>query len=815
MAAKNPVPHDVTKREHIGNLDTVLFGDPAGPFTILKLTDGRVCLGPEHPEAFVRGQLYRFLGRWEDHPQKGHQFRFSTVVRDTPGGRPGVIKYLVDFAPNVGRATAEKLWDKYGSAAIRVLREEPGRIQEDRIMSLDAAKEAGAALAEGIAVERTKVDLFGLLDGGGFPGKMIDAAISLWGVKAPSIIRRDPFSLLVNDLSGAGFKRCDKLYCDLGYPRDRLKRQLIYLWNWCRESCDGHTWHDGPAAVKALRDGIPGEAVNPKRAIILGKRAGWLRLRKDEAGKLWIAESEKARNESEIARHIRRLMDWGGPSLWPETIPVSEKEGDGKPSQHQADRAALATAGPVGLLIGGPGTGKTHTLAFILRAVLEDLGPDDVAVVAPSGKAAVRATQSLHLQGLANVRATTIHSRLGIGRNGHDGKGWGFTQNERNPLKIRVLVIDETSMVDTDLMAATLAACPDGCHVLMIGDPFQLAPVGHGAPLRDLIAAGVPCGELTQIRRNAGAIVDACVRIKAGEQFDTYPDFDPEVGHNLMHLPTGSEEESLKVLEALLRSMKKFDPVWSCQVLVGVNTKSPLSRTEINKRLHGLLNPDGLAIAGNPFRIGDKVICLKNSRLTQVKPPGQRDELDDYLDAGGWLPPSCLPAKFEQPPTDAALYKPVTYPGRQPVEIYVANGEIGRVVAVSAGVTIARMGEADELVKVPMAKAKDAKEGDQEEESESKPEKLFDLAYAVTGHKMQGSESPCVVILIDPAASRVAERHWVYTAISRASKLCILIGDLAVLDRQRLRVSLVRRKTFLQEELAALAAIKEVEAIRP
>lgn len=803
MAAKNPVPHDPTKREHVGNLDAVVWSDPAQPWVILKLTDGRVCLGPEHPDLFVRGQLYRFLGRWEDHPQKGHQFRFQTVVRDTPGGRPGVLKYLTDYAPNVGTKTAERLWDKYGADAIRVLREEPGRVQEDRIMSLEAAKEAGAAVAEGAALERTKVDLFGLFAGRGFHGRLIDAAIELWGAKAPEVIRRDPFKLLVAELPSAGFKRCDKLYLELGYPADRLKRQTIYLWNHLRESSDGHTWHDGAAAVKALRDGIPGEAVNPKRAILLGKRAGWLRLRKDDQGRLWIAESGKARNESEVARHLRRLMQWDGALLWPEQLPASERDGDGRPSAHQAEQAARATAGPVGLLIGGPGTGKTHTLAFVLRALLRDLGKEDVAVVAPTGKAAVRATQSLHLQGLTDLRATTIHRRLGIGRNGHDGKGWGFVHNESNPMPVRVLIIDETSMVDTDLMASLLAACPDGCHVLFIGDPFQLAPVGHGAPLRDFIAAGVPCGELTQVRRNAGAIVHACVRIKAGEQFDTYKDFDPAKGHNLMFLESRDEQDSLRILEALLRSLKQFDPVWQTQVIVGVNAKSALSRTEVNKRLHLMLNPDGLAIAGNSFRVGDKVICLKNSRLTQVAPQGMaagRDELDEWLDR-----PRAPAVGLANLPLDAGQYRPVTDFDGQPEEVYVANGEIGRAVAVAAGSTVARMGEADELVRVPAAKKKSAEAEEAEEEENGKGGKLFDLAYAVSGHKMQGSEAPCVVILADPAASRVCERHWWYTSLSRASKLCIVIGDRAVVDRQRLRVSLVKRKTFLVEELAALA----------
>ncbi len=806
---------DSTKKEHIGSLDKLIWSDPSAPTSILALTDGRVMVGNEHPDFFVRGQRYRFLGKWEDSAKRGPQFKFSTVVRDTPHSRPGLVKYLTDFAPNVGKITAEKLWDKYGGEAIRVLREEPGRVMEDRIMNLDQAKEAGAALTAGAALESTKVDLFSLFVGRGFPGKLIDRTIETWGAKAPEVIRRDPYKLLVAELPGAGWKRCDKLYADLGYPLDRLKRQTLFLWNALREGNDGHTWFDGQSVVKALREGITGANVNPKKAILLGKRAGWFRLRKDADGKLWIAETQKAINEAEIARHLHRLQSWsdehGGETLWPSSIPVSQREGDGLPSQHQADQAAVATSAPVGLLCGGPGTGKTHTLAFILKALLRDLGTDEVAVCAPTGKAAVRATQSLSLQGIG-IRATTIHRMLGIGRNGHDGKGWGFVHNEDNPLPVKVVIADETSMDDTDLMSSLLAACGDGTHVLFIGDPFQLPPVGHGAPLRDMIAAGVPYGELTQVRRNAGAIVHACVRIKNGEQFDTYPDYEPETGHNLVMYETANEAESLQVLEKLLTSMKRFDPVWATQVLVGVNKKSGLSRVEVNRRLHGLLNPDGFQIAGNTFRVGDKIICLKNSRMHRVEPSNLPRDMDAELDG---RPAEIPPGRTFS--TDASQYRPVNDPDGQAEEIYVANGEIGRVVAVSTGLTIARMGEADELIKIPMGKKKDREEEDREDGGEEKEGKggggtQFDLAYAVTCHKAQGSESPCVITLIDAQADRVSDRHWWYTACSRASKLQILIGSRAVLDRQRLRVSLVKRKTYLVELVRDAFATTAVES---
>ena len=108
------------------------------------------------------------------------------------------------------------------------------------------------------------------------------------------------------------------------------------------------------------------------------------------------------------------------------------------------------------------------------------------------------------------LEATTIHRLLGVSRNGHDKKGWGFIHNAANPLPYRFVFVDEVSMLDVDLAANLFAACQPGTHILLIGDTGQLPPVGHGAPLRDLIAAGVGCGELTEIWRNAGDIVKGC-----------------------------------------------------------------------------------------------------------------------------------------------------------------------------------------------------------------------------------------------------------------------------------------------------------------
>lgn len=552
-------PLDRTKTEHVGIVDRILWCDPDAGRLIVALTDGFAAVGPGTEEQFHRGTKVRFLGRWDSTPKYGYQFKFSTFIADVPASRKGQIDYLVKYAPNVGQVTAEKLCDKYGYEAVRTLRERPELVAQDEVMRLQDAQEAARALAAVVALERTKIDLFELFKGRGFHGRAVDVAIATWGAKAPRVIRRNPFAMLVRDLPGAGFKRCDRLWQELGLPPNALKRQMLCGWAALKDDPSGHTWLRGEVFVEAVKAAIP-VAVDPRRAILLGLRAGWLRKRRDAAGVLWLAQAEKSIAEERVADRVQALAR--GKNLWPTELPISAVEGDGLPSQHQHDTAMQALARPFGILAGSPGTGKTHSLAFILRNIIERFGADSVAVCAPTGKAAVRATQSLQRLGLP-LKATTIHRLLGIGRNGHDGQGWGFIHCRDNALTQRFVVVDESSMIDTSLLADLLDATTDpvelpaqpamtipagqpipprcrrcgrvltdpeswkigygpeckrhvepadyrelqpeldtletvipaapalslpGTHVLLVGDPYQLPPVGHGAPLRDLIA---------------------------------------------------------------------------------------------------------------------------------------------------------------------------------------------------------------------------------------------------------------------------------------------------------------------------------------
>jgi exodeoxyribonuclease V alpha subunit len=348
-------------------------------------------------------------------------------------------------------------------------------------------------------------------------------------------------------------------------------------------------------------------------------------------------------------------------------------------------------------------------------------------------------------------------------------------------------------MLDTDLAAALFNATEINTHILLVGDPYQLPPVGHGAPLRDMIAAGVPTAELTEIQRNAGLIVRACARIKDGKPFETCDRFDPKAGLNLRHIEANTPVQAVAMLRTVLERFKasgRFDPVWGVQVLTPMNEKSQVSRVELNRLLQGWLNPprETGRPSEQPFRVADKVICLRNCWVAGMRRHPGRDDLA-----------AAAVVKNYEPDSD-----PTT---REPRQVFVANGDQGKVLAAEPSQMIVEFLDPVRLVKIPLKATK----GEKPESAANGQERAdgdrdggsgdFGLAYAITGHKSQGSEWPCVIVMVDEAAGFVCSREWVYTAISRARTLCLLIGKLGVVERQCKRVCLTRRKTFLKEML--------------
>lgn len=866
--------------------------------------------GDIDPNDLIQDLEYRFYGKWDKPNEYGRQFSFRQFKRGEPHSRVAVIGYLKQFAIGIGPVYASQLWDAFGADAVRVLRTDPTRVSNVLGIPAGKARAASDALKGSVDNEDLRLELVQLFEGRYFPRKLIDIVIAQWGLSAPDRIRRDPFTLMVHKFPGCGFARCDQLYVDLGLPLDRLKRQFFCIWRALRDNGDGHTWHPLAVAEAAVRQGISGlvvVALDWRRAVRLGVRAGWLRVRKDDQGQWWVAEARKADNEASVASDMRRLMNgskreslsglyWSkskdgddtgyemyrrhyaakknpnpkirqfvGPGeklvligvdgnavlawrkfiddcidkrtgerqqgvncavfrnessnlssdmileamqfawdRWPkerlytyvdptevksrnpgycfqmagwtrcgetkkglivfEVLPHSASSLWPDPNDiegltsHQREQLKLAFSGRVAILTGDPGTGKTTAASLVLRHLRKTVGAGHIYVCTPTNLAAMRLTSVLASHGVTDIPVQTFHRTLCPHRDGHDGSGWGFFFNRENKLPCKVIFIDEDSMRDIDISASLFSAISDGTLVLFLGDTNQLPPVGHGAPLRDGIAAGIPRGHFSKIERNSGSITEFCQSARAGRR-PTPPGFIAlDIGRNWKHIECSSPEMQKQVLASLLESMGRFqingrliNPITDSQILVALNEKGDLARTILNQTAQAILNPLGSQADGNPFRQGDKVICGENCNLKV------------YIDDDEFT------AKDDDAP-----------------EEFVANGEIGIVKHVERRFSVVEL-PGGRVVRVPVTRGDDESSGS------------FDLAYAITIHKSQGSQWPVVFMLTDRAANRLGSRELWNTGGSRPTKLLVTIGELSTIERQCQRVALKDRKTFLAE----------------
>lgn len=398
----------------------------------------------------------------------------------------------------------------------------------------------------------------------------------------------------------------------------------------------------------------------------------------------------------------------------------------------------------ISILTGKPGTGKTTTVkAIILRAEEERVS---IRQAAPTGKAAKRMIES------TGRKATTIHSALQAKMINGD---FSFMVNADNPWPEKLVIIDEASMITTELFDHVMQGIDTSkTKLLLVGDTGQLPSIGGGAVLRDLIESGlIAHTELDIIHRNSGKIVEACASIHAGRSYSksTQIDLDAENKINLVHIDCTDQDDILKAIETVVADrmpMRGYDPVWDVQVISPVNSKGALSCESINETLRARLNPThALDPDGDKkWRVGDKVINTKNLKAMESL---------------------CLNDK-----------------GKKSLgEVMVVNGDIGEIVSAEEKKLIIDFYDPDRTVDI----------------DRSKNNLLH--AYCITCHRFQGSESPVIIIPIHSSFAFFANRSWIYTAISRAREICITIGDFSVIDAMVKNIRDARRVTMLKDKI--------------
>lgn len=729
-----------------------------------QLTDRTIICG-EFAEQLLAGHDYEFWGYRQKNEKFGDQFKVKAWKQRGIASSHGVQEYLKKHCHGIGPVGSDELWLKYGPEAVRVLRTDPERVaREVKRIRLPIAQAAAAELRIIAKFEDVKIALTDILAGRGFSSKLPDDCIREWKLHAADVIRRDPWKLLVKGFSSCGFNRCMRLYSDLGLPMNRLKVQTIACWHALHSDNSGSTWCPKQKAIDMLCASMgAGVKLRPDKALRLGIRARWLSVKKDQNGDTWIAEHEKAMDEWRLAEKLKamRACDEGA---W---LDCSKLEGV---TEHQRERAAIATSASVGILNGGPGVGKSFTLAAILKLAKKKFGTQ-IAVCSPTGKAASRLTQAMLACNVDDVECSTIHRLLKPSRVGHDKSGWGFVHCEESLLPHDLICVEESSMLSTNLGASLFSALKPTCRVLLIGDARQIPPVEHGRPLLDMIDAGVPCGTLVEIKRNSGDGNRVCDDINAGRPYMPSEGSDWKAGRNCWHYQRSTAAEQIRALRFIYENLpEEFNPISDTQVLAIINENSPVSRKPLNEMLQSLLNPNGQKVGNAGLRVGDKVVNLENGEMPEVHCPACGDlAIGSVIEAHGRL--TCLRCGCETGKPDDSL---------------VTNGECGVVIDSGSDAVHA-------LFEWPRRVHRYV--GEQV--------KRLDLAFALSVHKMQGSQAPLIIFMLDDStgAAMVAGRQLALTAMSRYEKLTITIGKRSVMDGWLQRDLLKERKTFLRQML--------------
>ena len=419
------------------------------------------------------------------------------------------------------------------------------------------------------------------------------------------------------------------------------------------------------------------------------------------------------------------------------TIDAIEKEQGVSYAPLQRQAVRMAAEGGVLLLTGGPGTGKTTSLRGIV-ALYRRMGLD-VALLAPTGRAAKR------LGEVTDCDAQTIHRALGMSYNEMTGQV-AFKKNGSDPLEAHAVIVDEMSMVDLELMQALLEALRPGCRLVLVGDPDQLPSVGAGNVLGDLLRSTVvPTVSLTQVFRQAeqSAIIRNAHAVNMGQP----PQLDSNQG-DFFFLCRRSPDRLVQTVVELCRDRLPRNmniPAEQIQVL-SPTRKGACGTVSLNRALQAALNPPSPQKRQKQwgdvtFRVGDRVMQTKNNYDVLW-------EKDDGTAGSG-----------------------------------IFNGDVGVIQDIdsSGELIVLRFDDRTATYTADLLSQ-------------------LDMAYAITVHKSQGSEYPAVILVSAPAAPSLMVRGVLYTAITRARRMLIIVGDDAVParmaenDRQQRRYSGLRRR---------------------
>ena len=588
------------------------------------------------------GETLHLLGEWTRHAQHGSQFKINSFKSELPSSVHGIRKYLGSgLVPGIGKVYANKIVDVFGADTFRVLSEESGKLR--KVEGIGAKR--ATAIKKAWDEKKTEREVYVFLQTYGVTPSQCIKLVAKYGAESQRVLLKEPYRV-AREIDGIGFKTADKIAINIGFANDaapRIDAGIIYALDTLQE--DGHTAYgqnelrdhtanllETSADLVALRikalieskqivlQAIP---VVPDVLSLLKRNSEWpMQL---------VQLPNNSRAEEKIAESLKRIKKAGSalPPIKVDAAVIWAEEKAGF-QFHELQRLAVSRAltHKITVLTGGPGTGKTT----ILRALVDILKAKKVKVhlAAPTGRAAQRLAET------TGGYASTIHRLLKL-----DPGGGGFSANESRPLNTDFLIVDEASMLDSRLAAALLQAVPARGHLLLVGDVDQLPSVGAGDVLKDIIAVGslnpeqalkeepkvnvIPVTRLSVIYRQQGQsnIVTIAHAVNGGDT--SPPPVVPDVASipawsDLTFVAADSAEDCVsKVIEICTQYVPKhfswFHPIKDIQILAPMH-KGVAGVANLNTQLQASMNRSaarGIRIGAIEFKVGDKVIQLKNN----------------------------------------------------------------------------------------------------------------------------------------------------------------------------------------------------------
>lgn len=677
------------------------------------------------------GDTLKLVGKIVEHQEYGEQFKVDTFEKMMPQSMEALERYLANASiKGIGPATAKKIVDTFGEDTVNIFKFEPTKLAQIKGITKEKAMEISESFVENWEVWQ----IVGFLDKFGIGPQSAETIYKKLGINAIDEIQANPY-ILVDLVNKVNFNQIDKMALDIGMEynnekriRSGIKHALIL------STYNGHCAVIYENLLKFVSD-LLGVRTEEIEDVLIN-----MKVKKDLAieerdGEEWVYLYPYYQSEKNIAEKLIQLDKYKNIKKIPrfqKELDLFEEKSNIKLSDRQKEAIKAIDDHNVCIITGGPGTGKTT----IIKTIIDLYKHNEMKPVlcAPTGRAAKRMTET------TGSEAKTLHRLLEIG---------SFVSNETQnvntnlsvaPIDADIIIVDEMSMVDLFLMNYLCKAIYDGTKLVLVGDTDQLPSVGPGNVLKDIIESGaITTITLNKIFRQAAQskIIINSHRVNDGEYFIQKEEIEASGEKYLEDFFYIDEKDKTKILYQVLslsgerlKNYGDYDFLKNIQIITPTK-KGELGTKELNKLLQQTVNPEGeikkeKKFGDSIFREGDRIMQIKNNYEIYWE---RREPV------------------FE---TGSGIF----------------NGEFG---------TIQKINEEDKNMQIKFDDEKIAWYAFNELEQ-------IEHAYAITVHKAQGSEFDVVIMVIGPSAPMLLTRNLLYTGMTRAKKLLIMIGNKNIID---------------------------------